>query len=838
MRQPINIRSGSKVRYVSLTLQTSKFLLQVPPPMSRLKATERLKVTERSRLKAREHSTRFTHWKVVKEKAEETQMVTTRNMDEQQNTRYLIAQLQAQMQTHTQTMQEQLQGQAQPLASQSLFHVEPARVLVVVLAWFVPVLACVLPDLWCSTIRPCFLWSPFGFLQLALGPTTNLYDVTLPLLMPESCGLLSCLRFGPLGCLQSGQRGEVPAKGTPTLKPRAPPFIFPKFSTFPVISGDCVRRSGDCVRRCGTCGCVLHGGRVSVGVCGLAVAACSLSVRWVCAAIRFVSAVYERLVFIAYCVDFLEKKTDLNGCRTSVDGYRHPFQGQTVVDILLVERVLEDKALEDKGLARRRPTASTRRGWAPPIQDDPIVEDRVFEEEAYQAYEGPVQEEAFEASDDDYEEEEHDVPDIQEEDVGGFPGGPRDASLLTHYVQRVAYGISQGRNRGDMLKLILHGIKVNKLGPCAEGIQHIVLNSSLMPLTQICYDYVDKGLLLGFIERWHFETSNFHLPMGEMTITLDDVSTLLHLPVLGQFCDLEELEFEEARTTLVDLLGVDGGTTGAEMEDARGTKVRLSWLRDIYVQRCWSQDWDYAARAYLLHLAWGVAALAHLYEQLGDASLASTKQMAGYLTLFQIWIYEHFPRMGRRRLVSSYDDTIPQIWEQLDGLTYSGVVWHPYKGHQGIRQLLGVCMYSGWIWIGDTLSRHFPERVMKQFGFYQEIPRPPTVVADADVVVVDFANVRQASYPSECVDGYIQWFTMVSHPYIITAPADARPPLALTQHPDVPQEARPHRRSSPPSPFGALAMVELLEDANDGIDEYSPTRRGQRHVRGRRSTSN
>ncbi|BAT92292.1 hypothetical protein VIGAN_07098400, partial [Vigna angularis var. angularis] len=79
-----------------------------------------------------------------------------------------------------------------------------------------------------------------------------------------------------------------------------------------------------------------------------------------------------------------------------------------------------------------------------------------------------------------------------------------------------------------------------------------------MPLTGICYDYVDKGLLLGFIERWHFETSSFHLPIGEMSITLDDVSTLLHLPVMGQMCDLEELEFEEARTALVQLLGVDG----------------------------------------------------------------------------------------------------------------------------------------------------------------------------------------------------------------------------------------------------------------------------------------
>ncbi|KOM50767.1 hypothetical protein LR48_Vigan08g159400 [Vigna angularis] len=80
---------------------------------------------------------------------------------------------------------------------------------------------------------------------------------------------------------------------------------------------------------------------------------------------------------------------------------------------------------------------------------------------------------------------------------------------------------------------------------------------------------------------------------------------------------------------------------------------------------------------------------------------------------------------------------------------------------------------------------------------------------------------------------------------------------APRQRPDVPREARPHRRSSPPSPSGALARfrrmarmlqslischhvtegivahqvsVDLLQIANEGIDEYSTTRREQRHL--------
>ncbi|BAT75028.1 hypothetical protein VIGAN_01282400 [Vigna angularis var. angularis] len=61
--------------------------------------------------------------------------------------------------------------------------------------------------------------------------------------------------------------------------------------------------------------------------------------------------------------------------------------------------------------------------------------------------------------------------------------------------------------------------------------------------------------------------------------------------------------------------------------------------------------------------------------------------------------------MGRRRLVASYDDTTPramrwqsprqsstltEIRSQLDALTYSGVVWHPYEGHRGIRPFFGI----------------------------------------------------------------------------------------------------------------------------------------------------
>ncbi|XP_052730107.1 protein MAIN-LIKE 1-like [Vigna angularis] len=435
---------------------------------------------------------------------------------------------------------------------------------------------------------------------------------------------------------------------------------------------------------------------------------------------------------------------------------------------------------------RRRPTASARRRRGA-VESDIHVEDQGdvrFHEDAVEDHEDVVE--------------------------GGFPGGPLNASVLTHYIHHVAYAIWQGREREE-IKLISHGKKLNRLGSCHEGIRDIVNGSGLMSLVGMSYDYVDRGLLLAFVERFHFETSSFHLPVG-----------------------------------------VDGGRAGAELTAAHGVKVRLSWLRDIYVEHCEQQQWEYAARAYLLHLvgcsifadktatsirvsylllfrnvhtcgryAWGVAALAYMYDQLGDANLASTRQMAGYLTLLQSWIYEHFPTLGRRRMVSSYMEDRPRAakWESprqgstllevrvhLDALTYDSVIWYPYESHRESRPFYGVCMFSGWIRIGETLCRHFPERVLRQFGFQQSIPRDPPVVADADILATDdvwlhyrdhvVRGVSVSRFPSDCVDGYLHWFRIISHPYIIPAADDDRPSLAPRLRRDIPDEVPQRRRSA------------------------------------------
>ena len=88
----------------------------------------------------------------------------------------------------------------------------------------------------------------------------------------------------------------------------------------------------------------------------------------------------------------------------------------------------------------------------------------------------------------------------------------------------------------------------------------------------------DKGFLYVFVKRWHKETSSFHLPIRELTITLDEVACLLHLPITGAFHTLDAIVVDEAVNLLVELLEVSTQEAKYETEQCKGACVRLAWL--------------------------------------------------------------------------------------------------------------------------------------------------------------------------------------------------------------------------------------------------------------------
>ncbi|KAH1220914.1 Protein MAIN-LIKE 1 [Glycine max] len=353
------------------------------------------------------------------------------------------------------------------------------------------------------------------------------------------------------------------------------------------------------------------------------------------------------------------------------------------------------------------------------------------------------------------------------DDAEGFLGGLRDLSVMTSFADHVAHAVWSGQ-------LVSHGRKVTLIERPVPEIEGLVAATGLSPLIDCSVVTGDPGLISAFMERWHMETSTFHLPVGELTMTLDDVSSLLHLPITGALHSFHALSTEEARFLLTELLEVSAEEARAETTLTRGAYVRLGWVRDIYEMRCQARWWIVVARAYLLHLvgctlfanksatyvhvvhldafrdltqsggyAWGVAALVHMYDQLDEASRTTTQQLAGYLTLLQCWIYEHFPSVHQCVTDDTYQETSPRASRWLtskahmkgitgapyrarcDALTVTDVSWLPYTEHRGVRTFELISSFQGQLKWGPMVVTARPERVVRQFGYIQSIPPPP-----------------------------------------------------------------------------------------------------------------
>ena len=100
-------------------------------------------------------------------------------------------------------------------------------------------------------------------------------------------------------------------------------------------------------------------------------------------------------------------------------------------------------------------------------------------------------------------------------------------------------GISHGK------KLSLKNLILPSPGRQNEWFWEEVNMSGLTPLLTSGYKNISHGLVCAMSERWHEETNSFHLPVGEMTITLDDLAYLIGIPITGRILPDRELTREE-----------------------------------------------------------------------------------------------------------------------------------------------------------------------------------------------------------------------------------------------------------------------------------------------------
>lgn len=95
------------------------------------------------------------------------------------------------------------------------------------------------------------------------------------------------------------------------------------------------------------------------------------------------------------------------------------------------------------------------------------------------------------------------------------------------------------------------------------------------------YVMVNHGILNAIVKRWHTETSSFHLPHGKMSIRLDDVFCLMHLPIRRKLLDRWEISSDGALELMVDYLGVDLEAAMKEFETTRGAHARFRFPEKV-----------------------------------------------------------------------------------------------------------------------------------------------------------------------------------------------------------------------------------------------------------------
>ncbi|XP_012442245.1 protein MAIN-LIKE 2-like [Gossypium raimondii] len=178
-------------------------------------------------------------------------------------------------------------------------------------------------------------------------------------------------------------------------------------------------------------------------------------------------------------------------------------------------------------------------------------------------------------------------------------------------------------------------------------------------------------LLSALVERWRPKTQTFHFLCGECTVTLEDVTMQLGLPIHGTTVTGVYL-FTNPAALCYQLLG-----DSPEDEESNFTSLKFTWLKAKFGQlsaNATEGELMCAARAYIMHIlggvlmpdannnrvhmmylplladlsnvrsySWGPTVLAVLYRELCRATNLDVVDMGRCLTLQKSWELYRMP---------------------------------------------------------------------------------------------------------------------------------------------------------------------------------------------------
>ncbi|KAJ3702239.1 hypothetical protein LUZ61_005944 [Rhynchospora tenuis] len=292
-------------------------------------------------------------------------------------------------------------------------------------------------------------------------------------------------------------------------------------------------------------------------------------------------------------------------------------------------------------------------------------------------------------------------------------------------------------------------------------------------VVQLGHMLVDHTLVQGLALFWRSETHTFHFPhIGEMTVSLEDVTFLYGLPVTtGRVvtgrCDFDYLE-------LLATYALPLGTSQEEVENcfrekntkrkhaARFTKLRKMW-KDVVLIPDDEDQIDRYTRAFVLELLgctlfpdatgdsvpafyldllqdlrttpsqgvynWGAATLAALYRGLDTAAINNSVNIGAPWLLLQVWSRWTTRPKSKKFQDPSNASGMDYARDVLMKIRPEHVVWRPYDHMRALMSryaqvdpslfVVRIPCIHYWMVIW-----HYTDRVMHQFMLYQTVPPP------------------------------------------------------------------------------------------------------------------
>ncbi|QHO13442.1 uncharacterized protein DS421_15g515570 [Arachis hypogaea] len=340
-----------------------------------------------------------------------------------------------------------------------------------------------------------------------------------------------------------------------------------------------------------------------------------------------------------------------------------------------------------------------------------------------------------------------------------------------------------------------------------------------------------KALVNALIEHWHPDTHTFHLPIGECSVTLEDVALILGLPTDGlPVTGMTMSSFEAMEAECLLQFGV-----APRKEHCRSSWLKLTWLRnlkenlelndEISIQRyvrCHIMlligtilfgdksgagvHWKFLPLlrdfVNIGQYSWGSSCLAHLYRALCRVSHYNCKEIDGPLTLLLGWAWirlpylsplprepRSFPLANRWRNWERGDRRyrylkLADFRKAFDELQEGQFVWVAYAVDRVDPNIIPPEIYmQSVVWSAtvplvsfECIEWHATDRVRRQFGFVQGVPSQEQNLDKAHgEVLTGPKNLNWATAPSHSI--WVMHWTNRYHYVLSELPIPSQHPL-------------------------------------------------------------